>query len=49
MRKLLTFQESFNKFLYENEDLSKQKNAKEEVMAHLQTLYEGLWDGLEKK
>lgn len=45
----MIFQESFNKFLEENEDLSKQKNAKNEVLGHLQTLYEGLWDGLEKK
>lgn len=43
------YQESYNKFLEENPDLSKQKNAKDELQRFLQILNERLWDILDKK
>lgn len=36
-----------NKFIEDNPDLIKYKNAKEELNKHLDTLYEGLWDSIE--
>ncbi|CAD8061769.1 unnamed protein product [Paramecium primaurelia] len=43
------FQQSYNKFLQENDDLSKQKNAKQQLKEHLQKTYEQLWDILNQK